>query len=147
MVFAYTGSFICDCGAFMSSWEVLIKAKKEIRKMLSQRKPYSEIAKAFEVSKNVLTYFIHNKLEKLDDDKNKNFPVGKLLKALSRIDNPVKPQEFKEGQCKFLYGDKVPYKQCENKINNGSYCAEHSEKCYIGNGFTLTKDMINRYHL
>lgn len=132
----------------MRSWETLIKSKKEIRKMLAQRRSYSEIAKAFEVTKNVLVYFIHNKLDTLNDDKNKNFPVGKLIKALSRIDNPFKVQEFKEGQCKFLYGDKVPYTQCEHKIDKGVYCSEHSKICYLGNGFTFTKDMVKyiRYY-
>lgn len=34
-------------------------------------------------------------------------------------------------QCKFLYGNKFPYTQCDESIVKGSYCQIHADLCYL----------------
>lgn len=116
----------------MKSSEILYKNIKMLKKMLAEKKSYGEISKSFEVSRSAVAGFIYRNLKTEDTIKTKKeSSVRQVFK------NPVtilsKPAVIETvNQCKFLYGNKVPYTRCEKDIVKGSYCQEHNKLCYTG---------------
>lgn len=102
--------------------------------MLKDKKSYTVIAKTFNVTKNSLAGFIHRNLK--DNKPFANKPKPKIKKPSVKVSSVLlKPnvcgKKPSVNQCKFLHGDNVPYGECYNVIEKGSYCQEHYDLCYV----------------
>lgn len=61
-------------------------------------------------------------------------PTPKAKPGRSREHKGVSFGELKKGQCKFPYGNKLPYVFCGKAAVRGPYCSEHRRVCFDAAG-------------
>lgn len=119
----------------MTPSEILYSNINLVKNMLADKKSYADIAKVFGITRSSVAGFVDRNLKTAKNTTFKKFGGVNRANVIGSniLENKVKTTIISEtvNQCKFLYGNKHPYTQCDESIVKGSYCQSHADLCYL----------------